>query len=163
MPLEPEAKVVPKFLSDGWLAVSARVGRQPTIDYANCVLFNFALLHPAGGVTPHTAANSVSSHLLAADRRAASRRTMCESSTASLARDTGLSRPHRTATPRSTARVPVGLLDEEWFLKTHVIIESEAAGVVSAVYDAAAAVRRCDLDRLLAQLTWLEQAYNRIE
>ena len=83
---------------------------------------------------------------------------MCESSTASLARDTGLSRPHRTATPRSTARVPVGLLDEEWFLKTHVIIESEAAGVVSAVYDAAAAVRRCDLDRLLAQLTWLEQA-----
>jgi hypothetical protein len=30
--------------------------------------------------------------------------------------------------------------------------------VVSAVYDAAAAVRRGDLDRLLAQLTWIEQA-----
>ena len=45
-----------------------------------------------------------------------------------------------------------GLLDEEWFLKTHVIIESEASSVVSAIYDACNAIRNADKDRLPAML-----------
>lgn len=108
---------MPKFLSDGWLTVSARVGRQPTIDYASCVLFNFTLLHPMGGITPDNV-------------RILNRFT--------------------------------GLLDEEWFLKTHIIIESEAARIVSAVYDAADAARRCDIGHLLTQLTWMEQALSHV-
>ena len=55
-----------------------------------------------------------------------------------------------------------GLLDEEWFLKTHVIIESEAAGVVSAIHDACAAIASQDYDRLLAMLGWLEQSMSHV-
>jgi len=104
---------VPKFLSDGWLRVSERLGRLPTIDYANCVLYNWERIDAAGPMTPDNI-------------RILNRFT--------------------------------GLLDEEWFMKTHVIIESEASGVVSAVYDGCAAVRNADVSRLLAMLAWLEQA-----
>ena len=106
------ACAVPRYLSAGWLAVSDRLRRQPTIDYCDCVLNNWEKVDPAGGMTPE-------------NLRLLNRFT--------------------------------GLLDEEWFLKTHVIIESEASGVVAAILDAAAAVRRGDCERLLAMLAWLEQ------
>ena len=41
---------------------------------------------------------------------------------------------------------------------TKVIIESEASGVVSAVYDACQTIKANDIDRLLPMLGWLEQA-----
>ena len=55
-----------------------------------------------------------------------------------------------------------GLLDEEWFLKTHVIIESEAASVVSAVYDGAKAIAEGNVDKLLVALSWFEQAMSHV-
>ena len=77
------AHTVPDFISAGWLAVSERLGRPPTIDYADCVLNNWQRIDPDAGITPENI------RLL-----------------------------HRFT----------GLVDEEWFLKTHVIIESESAG-----------------------------------
>ena len=44
----------------------------------------------------------------------------------------------------------LAFIPQEWFLKTHVIIESEASGVVSAIYDAGQAIAANDVDRLLA-------------
>jgi hypothetical protein len=67
----------------------------------------------------------------------------------------GLMSPPRTR--RLLAFIP-----QEWFLKTHVIIESEASGVVSAIYDAGQAIAANDVDRLLAMLDWLEQARRNI-
>jgi hypothetical protein len=52
-----------------------------------------------------------------------------------------------------------GLMDEEWFYKTHVVIESEAAHVVSACLNASAA--RSD-DDLLSHLVALEEALWRV-
>eukprot|EP00967_Tisochrysis_lutea_P102020 scaffold153350_cov30-Tisochrysis_lutea.AAC.6 len=49
---EDGALRVPKFLSDGWLAASNRVKRQPTVDYANCVLYNWTMIDPKGHITP---------------------------------------------------------------------------------------------------------------
>ena len=46
----------------------------------------------------------------------------------------------------------LAFIPQEWFLKTHVIIESEASGVVSAIYDAGQAIAANDVDRLLAML-----------
>ena len=111
------AQHVPPFLSTGWLAVSSKIGRQPTIDYADCVLNNWERIVPNGPLTPE-------------NLRLLNRFT--------------------------------GLLDEEWFLKTHVIIESEAAGVVSAIYDAYHAIKLDDCDKLLAMLGWLEQAMSHV-
>ena len=56
----------------------------------------------------------------------------------------------------------LAFIPQEWFLKTHVIIESEASGVVSAIYDAGQAIAANDVDRLLAMLDWLEQARRNI-
>ena len=39
-----------------------------------------------------------------------------------------------------------------------MIIESEASGVVSAIYDACHTIKANDIDRLLPMLGWLEQA-----
>ena len=55
-----------------------------------------------------------------------------------------------------------GLLDEEWFLKTHVIIESEAAGVIRAVSNACKAIRKKDYDTLLAMLGQIEQSMSHV-
>jgi len=52
-----------------------------------------------------------------------------------------------------------GLLDEEWFFKTHVIIESEAAHAVSAVI---AASQTDDDGELLQCLVSLEEAFWRV-
>ena len=71
---------VPTYLSTVWLAVSEKLGRHPTIDYADCVLYNWVRIDPASAITPENI-------------RLLNRFT--------------------------------GLMDEEWFLKTHVIIESE--------------------------------------
>jgi starch phosphorylase len=95
-----------------WLAVANRVGRHPTLDYADCVLNNWERIDPLGGITPENV------RLL-----------------------------HRFT----------GLLDEEWFLKTHVIIESEAAGAISAIYDGYQAVKSRDIEALLRSLSWMEQ------
>jgi indoleamine 2,3-dioxygenase len=106
------ALVVPEFLAAGWLAVANRLGRHPTLDYADCVLNNWERIDPLGGITPENV------RLL-----------------------------HRFT----------GLLDEEWFLKTHVIIESEAAGAISAIYDGYQAVKSRDIEALLRSLSWMEQ------
>merc|ERR550532_1950778 len=52
-----------------------------------------------------------------------------------------------------------GLIDEEWFFKTHIIIESEASHAVSAVI--AASVTEDDAE-LRAQLLALEEALLRV-
>jgi len=52
-----------------------------------------------------------------------------------------------------------GLVDEEWFFKTHVVIEAEAAHVVSAIMGALAASTDADL---LEQLIALEEALWRV-
>jgi len=52
-----------------------------------------------------------------------------------------------------------GLIDEEWFFKTHVVIESEASHVVSAVI---AACRTDDESELLTHLVALEEALWRV-
>ena len=82
---EDGAQVVPSFLAAGWYSVSAKLGRHPTIDYADCVLYNWERIDAGGPLTPENI-------------RLLNRFT--------------------------------GLLDEEWFLKTHVIIESEGASGV---------------------------------
>jgi hypothetical protein len=46
------AQSVPSFISEGWLAVSAKLGRHPTIDYADCVLNNWQRIDPHGPITP---------------------------------------------------------------------------------------------------------------
>ena len=66
---------VPTFLSRGWLGVSRRLERHPTIDYADCVTYNWERIDKQGPMTPENV-------------RILNRFT--------------------------------GLLDEEWFLKTHV-------------------------------------------
>ncbi len=109
--------VVPDFLAAGWLTAADRIGRHPTIDYADCVLNNWQRIDPKGGITPENI------RLL-----------------------------HRFT----------GLLDEEWFLKTHVIIESEAAGVISAIYDGYQAVQSRDIEALLRSLSWMEQAMSHV-
>jgi len=111
------AQSVPKFLADPWIAVSDRLGRHPTIDYANCVLYNWERIDKRGPIIPDNI-------------RILNRFT--------------------------------GLLDEEWFLKTHVIIESEASGVVSAIYDGNEAIVNKDMNRLMAMLSWLEQAMSHV-
>jgi len=111
------AHVVPEFLASGWLAVSEMLQREPTIDYADCVLCNWERIDKSAGLTPDNI------------------RILC----------------------RFT-----GLLDEEWFLKTHVIIESEASGVVSAIYDGFKAVASGSVYKLLAALSWLEQAMSHV-
>ena len=110
---DPKAPlVVPDFLAAGWLAVSDRLDRHPTIDYAGCVLNNWQRIDPERGIVPENI------RLL-----------------------------HRFT----------GLLDEEWFLKTHVIIESESSGVISAIYDGYQAVKGGDIEALLRSLSWMEQ------
>jgi len=52
-----------------------------------------------------------------------------------------------------------GLIDEEWFMKTHVVIESESSHVISAVI---AASRTDDETELLTQLVALEEALWRV-
>jgi len=52
-----------------------------------------------------------------------------------------------------------GLIDEEWFFKTHVIIEAEATHVVSAIL---AACRALDDSELLTQLLAMEEALWRV-
>lgn len=103
---------VPEFIAGPWLAVSERLHREPTIDYSDCVLYNWERIDHDGPITPDNI-------------RILNRFT--------------------------------GLLDEEWFLKTHVIIESEARGVVSAIYDGFNAVKQGNVPDLLASLSWLEQ------
>lgn len=43
---------LPEFLSAGYLAVSGKLGRHPTIDYADCVLCNWERVDPTSGITP---------------------------------------------------------------------------------------------------------------
>ena len=43
---------LPAFLAEGWLAVSQRIGRHPTIDYANCVLYNWQRVEENAPITP---------------------------------------------------------------------------------------------------------------
>ena len=112
-----EASSVPSYLAKGWLAVSQQIGRLPTLDYADCVLYNWERIDPRAPITPENV-------------RLLNRFT--------------------------------GLLDEEWFLKTHVIIESEASGVVSAITDACEAMRHSDVNKLLARLSRLEQAMSHV-
>ena len=47
-------------------------------------------------------------------------------------------------------------------LQTHIIIESEASGVVSAIYDAVNAIKEGNVNRLMAMLAWLEQAMSHV-
>jgi len=108
---------VPAFLGRGWLAVAAKLGREPTIDYAGCVLYNWERIDPEAGITPENI------------------RMLC----------------------RFT-----GLLDEEWFLKTHVMIESEASTVVWAIHYCKNAVKNADKRQLLSGLDWFEQGMNHV-
>lgn len=103
--------IVPAFISAGWLAVSDRVGRHPTLDYVDYVLYNWTKIDPNGGIT--------------------------------------------TENIRLLNRF-TGLVDEEWFWKNKVIIESEASGVVSSAYAASEAVAAGDADALLKQLEIFE-------
>eukprot|EP00928_Gymnodinium_smaydae_P054264 TRINITY_DN3806_c0_g2_i1.p1 TRINITY_DN3806_c0_g2~~TRINITY_DN3806_c0_g2_i1.p1 ORF type:complete len:1047 (+),score=117.42 TRINITY_DN3806_c0_g2_i1:43-3183(+) len=52
-----------------------------------------------------------------------------------------------------------GLLDEEWFFKTHVVIEAEAANVISAIIGA---LKSEDDDTLLDRLVALEESLWRV-
>ncbi|CAK0876631.1 unnamed protein product, partial [Prorocentrum cordatum] len=55
-----------------------------------------------------------------------------------------------------------GLLDEEWFFKTHVVIESEASHVISAVIGAMRAAEAEEESELLEHLVSLEDAMWRV-
>jgi indoleamine 2,3-dioxygenase len=46
------AQRVPAFLGRPWLCVSARLRRHPTIDYADCVLYNWERIDADGPMTP---------------------------------------------------------------------------------------------------------------
>ena len=48
------AQSVPAFIAVGWLAVSQRIGRHPTIDYANCVLYNWERVENHAPLTPES-------------------------------------------------------------------------------------------------------------
>eukprot|EP00931_Biecheleriopsis_adriatica_P025319 TRINITY_DN1557_c0_g1_i1.p1 TRINITY_DN1557_c0_g1~~TRINITY_DN1557_c0_g1_i1.p1 ORF type:complete len:936 (-),score=144.25 TRINITY_DN1557_c0_g1_i1:190-2958(-) len=110
-------KIVPAFLSGAWCKVSEKLSRQPTMDYSDCVLYNWERIDPGEGITPENI-------------RMLNRFT--------------------------------GLLDEEWFFKTHVMIESEAMGVVCAIYDGMRALESNDMGKLLRALSWLEQALSHV-
>lgn len=55
-----------------------------------------------------------------------------------------------------------GLIDEEWFFKTHIIIESEGGHVAGALKSISAAMRDNDLHNLLQELHLLEEALWRL-
>mmetsp|Transcript_106953 Transcript_106953/g.255238 ORF Transcript_106953/g.255238 Transcript_106953/m.255238 type:complete len:1036 (-) Transcript_106953:117-3224(-) len=55
-----------------------------------------------------------------------------------------------------------GLIDEEWFFKTHIIIESEGGHVAGALKSISAAMRNNDLHNLLQELHLLEEALWRL-
>eukprot|EP00931_Biecheleriopsis_adriatica_P085010 TRINITY_DN5914_c0_g1_i4.p1 TRINITY_DN5914_c0_g1~~TRINITY_DN5914_c0_g1_i4.p1 ORF type:complete len:1077 (-),score=151.97 TRINITY_DN5914_c0_g1_i4:216-3446(-) len=55
-----------------------------------------------------------------------------------------------------------GLIDEEWFFKTHVIIESEASHVVAALDNLVEAMKVKNMKHLLQELHDLEEALWRI-
>ena len=114
---EDGALSVPAYMSAGWLAVSHRLGRPPTIDYADCVLYNWERLDPRAGMTPENI-------------RMLNRFT--------------------------------GLVDEEWFLKTHVVIESEASGCGSATPRPRERCRALRLRRPRAT-TWVPLATTRAQ
>ena len=46
------AQRVPAFLGRPWLCVSARLRRHPTIDYADCVTYNWERIDKQGPMTP---------------------------------------------------------------------------------------------------------------
>lgn len=69
--------------------------------------------------------------------------------------------PISTANIRCVHRL-TGLLDEEWFFKTHVVIESEAGLAVCAIMKAMEAQKRRDDVELLNQLVVLEEALLRV-
>jgi hypothetical protein len=103
--------VLPVFLAKGWVRVSDMLQRRPMLDYADCVLFNWERLDPAGPISMDNI------RLL-----------------------------HRFT----------GVVDEEHFFKTHIILESEAALVIEALLEGAEAFRRGDTDTLLEKLSLLE-------
>eukprot|EP00468_Gymnochlora_sp_CCMP2014_P000111 CAMPEP_0167744344 /NCGR_PEP_ID=MMETSP0110_2-20121227/2537_1 /TAXON_ID=629695 /ORGANISM="Gymnochlora sp., Strain CCMP2014" /LENGTH=977 /DNA_ID=CAMNT_0007628851 /DNA_START=463 /DNA_END=3396 /DNA_ORIENTATION=- len=114
--IKPLTKL-PRFLSKGWVKVSNMLGRQPMLDYCDCVLNNWERLDKTKKMTME-------------NLRMLNRFT--------------------------------GVVDEEHFFKTHVIIESEAAPVINAIQKAFDCIERRDTSTLLVQFKALEMALFRL-
>ncbi|KAJ8602833.1 hypothetical protein CTAYLR_002626 [Chrysophaeum taylorii] len=95
------------------LASCARVlGRQPMLDYAGCVLYNWELRNPTSGISMENV--------------------------------------------RMLRRF-TGLVDEEWFFKTHLVIEAAAAPVVCAIHS-----YFCGREDLVSVLRRIEDSFSRV-
>jgi len=72
--------------------------------------------------------------------------------------------PHAGFTPSNLRllRRFTGLIDEEWFFKSHLIVESAAAGVVAGVRLGAEAIERSDWHGLAANLATIEECFGRV-
>jgi len=116
-PGQPPLGTLPRFLARGWVKVSRMLGRNPMLDYSDCVLDNWERLDQKGMMTM-------------GNLRLLNRLT--------------------------------GMVDEEHFFKTHVVIESEATPVIDSLISGFECVERRDISSLLVQFRSLETALFRL-
>ncbi|GAB5373226.1 hypothetical protein AAMO2058_001732100, partial [Amorphochlora amoebiformis] len=109
--------VLPRYIASGWIKISEKIGRNPMLDYSDCVLDNWERLDKNGPISMD-------------NLRLLSRFT--------------------------------GVVDEEHFFKTHVIIESEASPVIEALQRAFECIERKDTSGLMVQFKSLETCLFRL-
>ena len=107
------ATFVPSYLSRGYVEISNILGRKPSLDYADCVLYNWERIDREGPLLP-------------SNIRLLNRFT--------------------------------GMIDEEWFFKTHVVIESEATPVLSSIQTGLSAIESSDMKKITECLESLERS-----
>ena len=105
--------LVPSYLSRGYVEISEMLGRKPSLDYADCVLYNWERIDRDGPLLPRNI-------------RLLNRFT--------------------------------GMIDEEWFFKTHVVIESEATPVLSSIQSGLSAIESRDMKKITECLESLERS-----
>jgi len=110
---QDEQTRVPSYLSRGYVEISEILGRKPSLDYADCVLYNWERIDRDGPLLP-------------GNIRLLNRFT--------------------------------GMIDEEWFFKTHVVIESEATPVLGSIQSGLRAIESNDMKRISECLESLERS-----